>query len=116
MENPFRKYCANIRQPDQASDSRGAEYQHQLPADHFFASASARARHFNWKTSDSSSYCDIDNRPHFCRKLKWEESVEILSGNCFSYPGTVRLVITPPHDVLRAAWARIAAFCRCHRK
>ncbi|KAJ2336162.1 hypothetical protein GGH92_007833, partial [Coemansia sp. RSA 2673] len=63
MENPFRKYCANIRQPDQASDSRGAEYQHQLPADHFFASASARARHFNWKTSDSSSYCDIDNRP-----------------------------------------------------
>ncbi|KAJ2252562.1 hypothetical protein GGI13_003211, partial [Coemansia sp. RSA 455] len=62
MENPFLKYCANNRQPDQASDSRGAKYQHQLPADHFFASASARARHFNWKTSDSSGYSDIYKR------------------------------------------------------
>ncbi|KAJ1935949.1 hypothetical protein FBU59_005217, partial [Linderina macrospora] len=52
----------------------------------------------------------------FCHQLKWEENVELLPGECFSYPGTVRLVITPPKDILKAATERIAAFCARHRK
>ncbi|KAJ2833932.1 hypothetical protein GGI24_000621 [Coemansia furcata] len=65
---------------------------------------------------DLDAFTGITSDADFCHKLKWEESVEILPGECFSYPGTVRLVITPPHDILRAASSRIAAFCQRHRK
>ncbi|KAJ2001496.1 hypothetical protein GGI04_003711 [Coemansia thaxteri] len=65
---------------------------------------------------DLDSFADIENDADFCHKLKWEESVEILPGECFSYPGTVRLVITPPPNILCAATARIASFCQRHSK
>ncbi|ORX74675.1 Tyrosine/nicotianamine aminotransferase [Linderina pennispora] len=58
----------------------------------------------------------IANDADFCHQLKWEENVELLPGECFNYPGTVRLVITPPKDILKAATERIAAFCARHRK
>ncbi|KAJ1996240.1 hypothetical protein GGI25_002230 [Coemansia spiralis] len=59
---------------------------------------------------------DIADDADFCHKLKWEENVEILPGECFAYPGTVRLVITPPKDKLHLAAERIAAFCQRHHK
>ncbi|KAJ2663271.1 hypothetical protein IWW48_001373 [Coemansia sp. RSA 1200] len=65
---------------------------------------------------DLDSFTDISDDAEFCQKLKWEENVEILPGECFAYPGTVRLVITPPKDKLHAASERIAAFCKRHRK
>ncbi|KAJ2707022.1 hypothetical protein FB645_001163 [Coemansia sp. IMI 203386] len=65
---------------------------------------------------DLDSFKDIDSDADFCHKLKWEESVEILPGECFAYPGTVRLVITPPKDKLHAAASRIAAFCERHSR
>ncbi|KAJ1849464.1 hypothetical protein LPJ70_000460 [Coemansia sp. RSA 2708] len=63
---------------------------------------------------DLQAFVDIADDADFCHKLKWEENVEILPGECFAYPGTVRLVITPPKDKLHSATARIAAFCRRH--
>ncbi|KAJ2498313.1 hypothetical protein GGH96_004404 [Coemansia sp. RSA 1972] len=63
---------------------------------------------------DLRAFADIADDADFCRKLKWEESVEILPGECFAYPGTVRLVITPPKDKLYAATERISAFCARH--
>ncbi|KAJ1815156.1 hypothetical protein LPJ75_002470, partial [Coemansia sp. RSA 2598] len=65
---------------------------------------------------DLGSFKDISDDADFCHKLKWEESVEILPGECFAYPGTVRLVITPPQDKLHAAASRIAAFCERHSR
>ncbi|KAJ2389923.1 hypothetical protein GGI05_003361 [Coemansia sp. RSA 2603] len=61
-------------------------------------------------------FADISDDADFCHKLKWEENVEILPGECFAYPGTIRLVITPPQDKLHVAASRIAAFCERHRK
>ncbi|KAJ2727010.1 hypothetical protein GGI07_000127 [Coemansia sp. Benny D115] len=65
---------------------------------------------------DLAAFTDISDDADFYHKLKWEESVEVLPGECFAYPGTFRLVITPPQDKLRSAAARIAAFCERHRK
>ncbi|KAJ2615749.1 hypothetical protein H4S08_001107 [Coemansia sp. RSA 1365] len=59
-------------------------------------------------------FADISDDADFCQKLKWEENVEILPGECFAYPGTVRLVITPPQSELKTATERIRAFCRRH--
>ncbi|KAJ2713882.1 hypothetical protein H4R19_002027 [Coemansia spiralis] len=63
---------------------------------------------------DMAAFADIADDADFCLKLKWEENVEVLPGECFSYPGTFRLVITPPHDKLQAAAERISEFCRRH--
>ncbi|KAJ2819108.1 hypothetical protein IWW50_005577, partial [Coemansia erecta] len=63
---------------------------------------------------DLESFSDIADDADFCHKLKWEENVEILPGECFAYPGTARLVITPPQDKLQAATERIRAFCNRH--
>ncbi|KAI9475029.1 hypothetical protein LPJ78_002870 [Coemansia sp. RSA 989] len=61
------------------------------------------------------AFADIADDADFCHKLKWEENVEILPGECFAYPETARLVITPPKDKLHAATERINAFCRRHQ-
>lgn len=61
-----------------------------------------------------NEFKDITNDADFSHKLKWEESVEVLPGECFAYPGAFRLVITPPQDVLDAAADRISAFCQRH--
>ncbi|KAJ2769208.1 hypothetical protein IWQ56_002642 [Coemansia nantahalensis] len=65
---------------------------------------------------DLDAFADIADDADFCSKLKWEENVEILPGECFAFPGTVRLVITPPPDKLRAAAERIGEFCRRHTR
>ncbi|KAI8320599.1 putative tyrosine aminotransferase [Martensiomyces pterosporus] len=65
---------------------------------------------------DLGAFKDISSDADFCHQLKWEENVELLPGECFAYPGTFRVVITPPKDKLHIAAERIAAFCKRHHK
>lgn len=46
--------------------------------------------------------------------LVCEESVFVLPGQCFDFPGYVRLVLTVPEEQLREACARIRDFCLRH--
>ncbi|KAJ1719907.1 hypothetical protein LPJ61_006235, partial [Coemansia biformis] len=39
-------------------------------------------------TIDMAAFADIADDADFCHKLKWEENVEILPGECFAYPGS----------------------------
>lgn len=48
--------------------------------------------------------------------LVCEESVFVLPGQCFDFPGYVRLVLTVPEEQLREACARIRDFCRRHHR
>jgi tyrosine aminotransferase len=48
----------------------------------------------------------------FARGLLREESVAVLPGKCFNFPGFFRVVFAAPPEVLEQAWDRIEAFCR----
>jgi tyrosine aminotransferase len=48
----------------------------------------------------------------FAGALLQEESIVILPGACFEYPGYFRVVFAAPTHVLEEAWDRIEAFCR----
>lgn len=48
----------------------------------------------------------------FAGALLAEESVVILPGQCFQYPGYFRVVFAAPVHILEEAWDRIEAFCK----
>jgi len=50
----------------------------------------------------------------FIEKLVSEESVHVLPGKCFNYPGYIRLVLTLPYTLLLEAMDRIHSFCSRH--
>ncbi|KAG8306425.1 hypothetical protein J6590_047834 [Homalodisca vitripennis] len=50
----------------------------------------------------------------FVEKLVSEESVFCLPGECFGYPGYIRLVITVPEPEIQEACHRISLFCERH--
>jgi len=52
------------------------------------------------------------NDLHFVESLVSEESVFCLPGNCFEYPGYVRLVLAISNEMLGEALDRIEAFCK----
>lgn len=54
------------------------------------------------------------NDLHFVESLVAEESVFCLPGNCFEYPGYVRLVLCIATDMLEEALSRIENFCNNH--
>lgn len=43
--------------------------------------------------------------------LMAKESVFCLSGNCFNFPGYLRIVLSVPTDLLEEALNRILCFC-----
>ena len=61
---------------------------------------------------------DMERFPHFTTDLQFieklvsEESVHVLPGKCFNYPGYMRLVLTLPNKLLTEALDRIHSFCR----
>ena len=61
---------------------------------------------------------DMERFPHFTTDLQFieklvsEESVHVLPGKCFNYPGYMRLVLTLPKGLLSEALERIHSFCR----
>ncbi|CAA3033088.1 tyrosine aminotransferase, partial [Olea europaea subsp. europaea] len=65
---------------------------------------------------------DMDMFPEFgtdlelVNQLVCEESVFVLPGQCFDFPGYVRLVLTVPEPQLRAACSRIRSFCARHHR
>lgn len=59
-------------------------------------------------------YRDIDDAVAFAGALLEEESVAVLPGECFFYPGFIRVVFCASIDILEEAWDRIDAFC--HRR
>jgi len=54
---------------------------------------------------------DIDGAVPFAGALLEEESVAILPGECFAYPGFFRVVFCGSLPILEEAWDRIEAFC-----
>ncbi|KAH8375777.1 hypothetical protein KR200_006422 [Drosophila serrata] len=53
---------------------------------------------------------------HFVQELVNEQSVFCLPGNCFEYPGYVRIVLTVPKAMIEEACSRITEFCDRHFK
>jgi len=54
---------------------------------------------------------DIDGAVQFAGALLEEESVAVLPGECFAYPGFFRVVFCGSLPILEEAWDRIEAFC-----
>ncbi|KAL0274295.1 UNVERIFIED_CONTAM: hypothetical protein PYX00_006753 [Menopon gallinae] len=65
---------------------------------------------------DMTVFPDIENDIAFVEQMVTEESVFCLPGKCFDYPNYVRIIITPPEEMLREACERIAQFCERHYK
>ncbi|KAJ1521226.1 hypothetical protein ONE63_002912 [Megalurothrips usitatus] len=63
---------------------------------------------------DMASFPAFDTDLQLVNQLVCEESVFVLPGQCFDFPGYVRLVLTVPEEQLREACDRIAAFCARH--
>jgi len=57
------------------------------------------------------AFKDIDGSIEFAGALLEEESVVILPGECFAYPGFFRVVFCGNIQSLEEAWDRIDAFC-----
>jgi tyrosine aminotransferase len=47
----------------------------------------------------------------FMRKLAMEQSVFVFPGECFSYSGFFRIVLTAPEEVLIESCKRMKEFC-----
>ncbi|ORY97486.1 putative tyrosine aminotransferase [Syncephalastrum racemosum] len=65
---------------------------------------------------DTTQFKDIKDDVEFSQKLLKEENVLCLPGQCFEIPNFVRIVITPPAEMLSEAYERMADFCARHRK
>ncbi|EEB18316.1 tyrosine aminotransferase, putative [Pediculus humanus corporis] len=65
---------------------------------------------------DMAFFPDIQNDLEFVELMVTEESVFCLPGKCFDYPNFVRIIISPPEDMIREACERIAEFCERHYK
>ncbi len=59
-------------------------------------------------------FADIKSDVEFANKLLNEQGVFLLPGQCFGIENFVRIVFAPPMQKLRAAYGRIADFCRAH--
>lgn len=57
----------------------------------------------------------VPNDVVFCEALMEEENVVLIPGTAFHAPGSFRVVITRPVEVLEEAVQRIEAFCERHR-
>uniref|UniRef100_A0A1B6DJB1 Aminotransferase class I/classII large domain-containing protein n=2 Tax=Clastoptera arizonana TaxID=38151 RepID=A0A1B6DJB1_9HEMI len=63
---------------------------------------------------------DMLNFPEFACSLEFaeamvmEESAFCLPGECFNYPGYMRIVLTVPEELIREACFRIKHFCKNH--
>lgn len=47
----------------------------------------------------------------FMRHLAMEQSVFVFPGECFEYPGYIRIVLTAPEEILIVACERMREFC-----
>lgn len=47
----------------------------------------------------------------FFKKLASEQSVFTFPGECFNFPGYLRIVLTPPPEILTDACNRVREFC-----
>lgn len=65
---------------------------------------------------DPAKFKDIKDETEFAQKLLTEELVFVLPGTCFRAPRFVRVVTTPPKNMLKVATDRIADFCSRHAK
>ncbi|BES88882.1 Aminotransferase class I and II [Nesidiocoris tenuis] len=63
---------------------------------------------------DMRNFPGIKNGLDFVSQLVCEESVFPLPGECFSYPGYFRIVLSVPEEMLEAACRRISDFCDRH--
>ncbi|XP_043475156.1 tyrosine aminotransferase [Leptopilina heterotoma] len=63
---------------------------------------------------DLDSFPEFQSDLEFVQRLLAEESVFCLPGKCFDYPSYIRLVISPPIDMLEEACNRIEQFCVRH--
>mmetsp|Transcript_36802 Transcript_36802/g.80414 ORF Transcript_36802/g.80414 Transcript_36802/m.80414 type:complete len:381 (-) Transcript_36802:282-1424(-) len=54
----------------------------------------------------------VEDEVEFAKELLKEEAVFVLPGSCFQIPNFVRIVVTPPREVLEDAAQRITAFCK----
>ncbi|XP_065913496.1 tyrosine aminotransferase-like isoform X3 [Dysidea avara] len=61
-----------------------------------------------------SKFPHINTTVEFMEKLMSEESVFILCGECFRFPGFIRLVLLIPNDKMKLACDRIREFCNRH--
>ncbi|XP_044741744.1 tyrosine aminotransferase [Chrysoperla carnea] len=59
-------------------------------------------------------FTDLLNGREFVEQLVAEQSVFCLPGECFNYPGYMRLVLTVPTELLKEACERINEFCTKH--
>nr|CAD7568267.1 unnamed protein product [Timema californicum] len=57
---------------------------------------------------------EFSSELHFLEQMVTEESVFCLPGQCFDYPGYMRLVLSVPEEQLREACHRIANYCARH--
>uniref|UniRef100_A0A0A9WAY0 Tyrosine aminotransferase n=2 Tax=Lygus hesperus TaxID=30085 RepID=A0A0A9WAY0_LYGHE len=65
---------------------------------------------------DMWDFPGFKNGLDFVSQLVAEESVFPLPGECFSYPGYFRIVLSVPAEMLEVACHRIAEFCERHFK
>lgn len=56
------------------------------------------------------------NGLEFVKQMVQEESVFCLPGECFDYPGYMRIVLTTPEEQLLEACTRMSKFCERHFK
>lgn len=56
----------------------------------------------------------LDDDVEFAGALLQEESVVVLPGQCFQYPGFFRVVFAAPVAALEEGWDRIESFCSRH--
>lgn len=56
----------------------------------------------------------INSELEFVKLLCNEQAVLCIPGQCFNYPNFMRIVLTPPEEILREACHRILTFCQEH--
>lgn len=50
----------------------------------------------------------------FMQALAMEQSVFVIPGECFFFPGFIRIVLTAPEEMLIESCTRIKEFCAKH--
>ncbi len=63
---------------------------------------------------DATAFLDLPDDVSFCATLLQEENLVLLPGQCFGLSGYVRLVLTPPQDMLAEGLRRLRGFCLRH--
>lgn len=65
---------------------------------------------------DFKKFKDINTSIDFMRQLAEEESVLFFPGECFNYPGFLRVVLSTSEETIKEISRRIIEFCERHYK